>query len=213
MLPTRKFNDLPLATELTDATKVFCVISGVDYMVTLSVLRDYLGVISGSGGGGGGSSGSGSGAVLLIADSYAELLTLGAGSEYYYEPYIYVKVGTGVLRISCDTEFSTPLDTTISGGIVVPTYSQLLTSDDGTEYHNSPYVYKKYVSGVLRISCDTDFTAPTGVGTATGIVYSTYADLLSSSMYGYEYHESPFIYKRTESGAFKINCDTDFSIP
>lgn len=204
MLPTKKFNSLPIATEVFDDTKIFCIISGVDKLVTLSTLRSFFGVIS---------TGNGSDSIFNVATSYSGLLLLEAGSEYYNEPYIYKRVGTGVLRISVETEFSTPLTTTISGGIVVPTYAQMLTSSSGFEYHNSPYVYKNYITGACRISCDTDFTSPSGTGIATGIVFSTYTDLLSSSLYGYEYHESPHIYKRTESGAFKINCDTDFPIP
>lgn len=206
MLPTKKFSELPVVTSVDNNTKVFCIVSGVDSMVTLAVLRDFFGVISGSGG-------SQIDPVLLTASSYNELLTLGPGSEFYSQPYIYKKVGTGVLRINPDTEFSTPMATGVSGGIVVSTYSQMLTSDDGFEYHDSPYVYKKYTSGTCRINCDTDFSIPTGVGTTTGIVFSTYSGLLASSLYGYEYHESPFIYKRTASGVLKINCDTDFAIP
>jgi len=205
MLPVKKFSDVTVATEINDSTLIFCVISGNDRLITLSTLRNYLGVVST----GGGSTGN----PLLIANNYSGLSTLGEGSEYYEEPYIYKRLGTGIVRINPDTEFSTPLNTTFSGGIVVSTYSQLLTSNDGFEYHDEPYVYKKYSSGVARISCNTSFTDPTGVGTTTGIVFSTYSGLLASSLYGYEYHESPYIYKRTLSGAFQIDCTTDFSYP
>lgn len=206
MLPTKKFNQLPIVTEVNGSTLVFCIVNGSDSLVSLNTLQNYFGVISGSGS-------ENLTGILYIADSYNELLSLGEGSEFYLEPYLYKKVGTGILKLNPDTEFSTPLSTGVNGGIVVSTFAEMLLAENGFEYHESPYIYKKCVSGVCRLQGDTDFIEPSGTGISTGIVFSSYLDLLSSSFYGYEYHESPYIYKRTISGVLKIMGDTDFSTP
>lgn len=101
-LPTRKFNTLPVVTTVLDTDYLF-VVGSTDELISVGNLKT---IFSGNGSGGGGiMSGSG----LSIASSYAELLTLPAGSEYYVEPYLYKRVsGTGVIRINPDTDFTPP---------------------------------------------------------------------------------------------------------
>ena len=199
MLPTRKFNELPVATGIVDSSKLFCIVDGVDSLITIGTLRELLGISS-------------NGSEIDTSDTYVDLFSLDYGSEYYDAPYIYKRIATGAVRISTDTTFDIPTGSSVSSGFVRGTYASLLTSATTFEYHELPYVYKKYPFGVLRISVDTTFNIPSGTGIANGIVVDTYANMLTSSL-GYEYHEMPYIYKKTYFGPVRLNPDTEFPSP
>jgi len=203
MLPTKKFNDLPLVSSVDDTVRIFCIVNGVDSLVSVETLKIIFGSSNTS---------PIVGEPIDIVNSYSELSGSIFGSEYYEPPYIYKVTEFGNIRINPDTEFSTPFGSGVQTGLLTSSFAQLLISDYGFEYHEAPYIYKRYTGGVFRIGVITDFAIPTGSCTATGIVVDTFANL-SGALPGYEYHEMPYIYKKSVSEIWRINIDTDFSEP
>lgn len=148
MFPVKRFNELPVVSGLDDSDKIFCIANNSDSIVSISTLKVIFGT------------GNSSGASINIAGSYSGLLNLEAGSEYYEAPFLYKKYPFGVFRINVDTDFSIPTGSGIANGIVVSTYADLIVANPGYEYYESPYIYKRAGTGIVRINPDTDFDEP-----------------------------------------------------
>lgn len=200
MLPTKKFNELPVVTSLEDSDKLFCIANGVDSLITIENLKLIFGT------------GQNYTYEFPVTSDYSLLSGLAYGGEYHESPYIYKITENGIVRINADTVFDTPSGTGVTLGFVVSTFNQLLVSPSAFEYHEGSYVYKKYSFGTFRINGDTVFAAPTGTGAAEGFVVSSISALSGASI-GYEYHEGSYVYKKSLSGILRINCDTIFAEP